>query len=253
MKTTRKYTILIADDETPARKLIFNFLKDQSHIEIVAEASDGFEAVKKINELQPDIVLLDIKMPKLNGFEVLELIDKQVEIIFTTAYDEFAIQAFEKNAVDYLLKPFSSERLSIALQKAISKNAAQEKSSEEKDEMAQLNSFINGPLHRIAVKQNDKIIIIPVLDVTHIQAQDDFIMIYTPNAHYLKYDRLKNIEMQLDNEIFIKIHRSFIVNIHFIEKIELMEKDSYNVFLKNKTTIKASKSGYSLLKQKLNI
>lgn len=252
MNNSTKLKILIVDDEMPARKLIGNFLQSSPYFEIIGEASDGFEAVKKINLLQPEIVLLDIKMPKLTGFEVLELVDYQSNIIFTTAYDEFAVQAFEKNAVDYLLKPFSAERLLSALEKAAKQNISME-TSQKQENLFQINSQINGVIQRIAVKNNDKIIIIPIAEITHIQAQDDFIMIYTASAQYLKYDRLKNIENQLDSQIFIKIHRSFIVNINFIDKIELMEKDSYLVLLKTKEKVKASKSGYLELKKALKI
>jgi two-component system LytT family response regulator len=247
------YKTLIIDDEKPARDIIRTFLKDFPEVEVTAECSDGFSGLKAIQEYNPDLVFLDIQMPKLTGFEMLELIDKPPLIIFSTAYDQYAIRAFEMNATDYILKPYSRERFSQAVRKALSNlqggTVARPdiqgllKTAEEKDEL----------LQRIAVKSRHKVHVIAVNEIVYLEAEGDYVMIHTGEGNYLKEKTMKYFESHLEPEKFIRIHRSYIVNAESIERIELYDKESYSVLLKNGTNLRASTSGYKLLKQVLHM
>lgn len=240
---------IIADDEDLARDLVKSFLQKHSNIEIIAECADGFNAVKAIHELKPDIVFLDVQMPKLTGFEVLELLEYKPIIIFTTAYDEFAVKAFELNAIDYLLKPFSQERFDKAIAKALS--IQQTNIPQQENKTQNLESYIDentSLIERVVIKKASQLIVIPVENINYIESQDDYVMIYDEKNNYLKQKTMKYFESVLDKEKFIRIHRSYIVNIEKIQKVELYEKDSYLVILKNGTQLKASRSGYQNLK-----
>lgn len=244
--------VLIIDDEEPARNLLTNFLKDYDNFEIIGECSDGFAAVKQINELQPDLIFLDIQMPKLTGLEVLELIEKMPLIVFVTAFDEFAINAFELNAVDYLLKPYSKKRFAEALEK-VQEKINQNIIPKEKYEKVKETVDAEKTLERIAVKVRTKIEIIPVENIIVFEAQDDYIQIYSDKGKYLKNMTMKYLEEHLDSNVFQRTHRSFIVNLNNIERIEKAEKDNFYIIMKNNIRAKASKSGYSILKKKLNL
>ena len=240
---------IIADDEDLARDLIKNFLQKYNNIEIVTECCDGFSTVKAINEHKPEIVFLDVQMPKLTGFEVLELLEHKPIIIFTTAYDEYAVKAFELNAIDYLLKPFSQERFDKAISKAFSVLNANLPQPESKT--SNLETYIDentALIERIVIKKASQLIVVPIENIYYIESQDDYVMIYDEKANYLKQKTMKYFESILDKEKFIRIHRSYIVNIEKIQKLELYEKDSYLVILKNGVQLKASRSGYQNLK-----
>ena len=218
-------------------------------MELLAEAEDGFKGVKLTMEYQPDVIFLDIQMPKLNGFEMLELLPSHPIIIFTTAFDAFAIKAFEMHAVDYLLKPFSYERFNLAIERAIERN----KTHQDENQMTELaDSYLQKShqhLDRVIIKKGDKIIIIPVEHIIYLEAEDDYVMMYTQEGRFLKEKTMKSFEDQLDPTQFIRIHRSFIVNIQQIESIQLYEKESYLCILKTGDKIKASKAGYKRLKE----
>ncbi|MHC1739412.1 MAG: LytR/AlgR family response regulator transcription factor [Ignavibacteriaceae bacterium] len=238
---------IIVDDESLAREIIKKYLLGFPEISLVAECSNGFEGVKAINELKPDLLFLDIQMPKLTGFELLELLDAPPLIIFTTAFDQFAIKAFEVNAVDYLLKPFSKERFAEAVTKAsaaLNKNEAQPL-DELIDYTVSEKSFIN----KIIIKENSRIFIYPVGEIVSIEAQDDYVMIYTLSSRHLKQKTMKFYEDKLDPSQFIRIHRSHIVNTGMIKNLELFEKDSYRLVLTNNSVLPVSKSGIKKLKQ----
>ena len=246
-----KIKVIIVDDEEPARKLIANFLKENPDFEIIDECAEGFSAVKKINELQPDLVFLDIQMPKLTGMEVLELLDNIPLIVFVTAYDEFAVKAFELNAIDYLLKPYSKKRFAETLEKVKDKFYKKIIPSEKYDNLKKsINHKKNS--ERIAVKNRSKIEVIPVEQIMLFEAQDDYVQIYSDKSKYLKNMTMKYLEAHLNKEIFVRVHRSYIVNINFIERIEKAEKESNYIIMKNNIVAKASKSGYQLLKGKLD-
>jgi len=241
---------LIIDDEQLARELIKNYLKNQSYIQIIGECENGFEGARDIAELKPDLVFLDIQMPKLNGFEMLELTDNPPEIIFITAHNDFAIRAFEMNAVDYLLKPYSQERLIAAVQKATERI----KTGTGKEKL--INQLVHLPLseklERIVVKTGTKIRVIPVDKITYLEAQDDYIMVYTDEGKHLKQGTMKYYEDHLDASKFIRVHRSYIVRIDQVVQLEPYTKDNYILKLKNGSALKVSRNGLKTLKDKLN-
>lgn len=243
---------IIIEDEEPARMVLREYIKKFPHISIIAEIIDGFNAVKTINEQKPDLIFLDIQLPKLTGFEVLELIEHTPIIIFTTAYDQYAIQAFEKNAVDYLLKPFSEERFNTAIQKAIEKLAVRQNDSTTVKKVVDYISSNTPHLDRIVVKTNSAIKVIPLEQVIYLEAQDDYVMIYTTGGKHLKEKTMKYFETHLPDRQFVRIHRSYIVNIDFIAQIEHFSKETYLAILKNGTKLKISESGYKLLRERLN-
>jgi len=243
---------IVIEDEEPARVVLREYLKKFPQITLLAEIIDGFNAVKIINEQKPDLIFLDIQLPKLTGFEVLELIDHMPVIVFTTAYDQYAIQAFEKNAADYLLKPFSEERFTSAIQKAMDKLAVRQNDSATVKKMVDYLSSESTLLDRIVVKTNSAIKVIPLDQVIYIEAQDDYVMIYTPSGKHLKEKTMKFFEMHLPDRQFVRIHRSYIVNIDYIVQIEHFSKDTYLAILKNGTKLKISDSGYKLLRERLN-
>lgn len=238
--------VILIDDEPLARALILNMLKSHTEYEVVAECNDGFEGFKAIQTHNPDLIFLDIQMPKLSGFEMLQLIDEPPAVIFTTAFDEYALKAFEANAVDYLLKPISKNRFEQALEKsknADSKNAIQG--------IAEANVF-DGYQHRIVVKDNDMIRIISSKDIHYIEANDDYIKIVTDNGSYLKKSTLKHVESTLDPKLFIRVHRSYLIPVSQLVRIEPYEKDSHVALLHCGAKVNISKSGMTKLKSVLD-
>jgi two-component system, LytTR family, response regulator len=244
---------IIIDDEQPARDIVKNFVKEHTEIEILTECSDGFSALKAINELKPDLVFLDIQMPKLTGFELLDLVEDPPVVIFITAYDQFAIKAFELNAADYLLKPYTKARFEAALQKALVSLGNEERKNERVKNVIASHDDQPEMLQRIAVKTGHKIHVVPVDEIIYIGAEGDYVMIYTKDNHYLKEKTMKYMESHLDPAQFVRIHRSSIVNIAHIARMEIYDKENYAILLKNNTTLKASISGYRLLKQILQL
>ena len=241
---------LIIDDEHLARELIKNYLKNQEELTILGEGENGFEGARLIAELKPELVFLDIQMPKLNGFEMLELIENPPEIIFITAHNDFAIKAFEMNAVDYLLKPYSKERLLNAISKATEKI----RSGIVREN--RINQLVQQPLteklERIVVKSGNKIKVIPVEKIIYLEAQDDYIMLYTDEGKHLKQGTMKYYEDHLDETKFIRVHRSYIVRMDQVVQLEPYAKDNYIMKLKNGTTLKISRNGLKNLKDKFN-
>ena len=247
------YKAVIIDDEKPARDIIRTFLRDIAEIEVLAECSDGFSGLKAVQELKPDLVFLDIQMPKLTGFEVLELIENPPVIIFSTAYDQYAIKAFEMNAADYILKPYSRERFTQAVGKAVARLQSGLSVQPEIQKILQSADEKEELLQRIAVKTRHKVHVVGVSEIIFLEAEGDYVMIHTKEGKYLKEKTMKYFESHLDSEKFIRVHRSFIVNAEKIERIELYDKESYSVILKNGASLRASSSGYKLLKQVLNM
>lgn len=245
-------TAIIIEDEQPARELVKNYLKTYNNIELLGEFSDGFSGIKAINELHPDLVFLDIQMPKLTGFEMLEILDHMPNIIFTTAYDQFAIKAFEMNAVDYLLKPFSRDRFGQAVEKALDRFS---KKQSPLNSIKELKKHVQNnieKLERVVVKTGSKIKVIPVEDIVWLESQDDYVMIYTSAGKYLKQETMKHFEEHLDGGNFIRVHRSYIVRLDAIVQLELYEKGSYLAVLSTGAKVKVSDSGYKNLKSKMS-
>lgn len=243
--------VLLIEDEELARNLLKALLKEFSELEIIGECGDGFSGAKAINELKPDLIFLDVQMPKLTGFELLELIEHKPEIIFTTAYDEFALKAFEMNAVDYLLKPFSNARLEQSIKKAIDKIRSKVKNSPIEAVKNFIDTESSKIIDRVLIKKNSQIIVIPTDHIKYIEAQDDYVMVYADEGRFLKQKTMAYFEQHLNPNRFVRVHRSYIVQLSEIDKIELYEKDSYLLMLKNGAKLKASKTGYKKLKEML--
>ncbi|MCX8011187.1 MAG: response regulator [Ignavibacteria bacterium] len=235
---------VIIDDEKLARDIVKKYLEPFSDFEVIAECSNGFEGIKIINEQKPDVIFLDIQMPKINGFEMLELIEEHPIIIFITAYDQFAIKAFEVNAVDYLLKPFSEQRFKEAINKALFYLKNKKQQINKVTELISNLDESKEVLERVVVKTGNKISIIPTEKILWIEAQDDYVLLNTEDGKFLKQKTMKYFEDKLDPKEYIRIHRSFIVKVSFIKQIELMQKETYNVVLKNGVKLPVSKSGY---------
>lgn len=244
-------TILI-DDEPLARSIVKEYLQAWPEFTIVQECGDGFEGIKAINAQAPDVIFLDIQMPKINGFEMLELIENPPAVIFTTAFDEYAIKAFETHAVDYLLKPFSKERFDKALQKWISSRAT----AAAGENLPLLETAAaQSPAHqnRVVVKEGSKIKIIPVPHIQYLEAADDYVKIHTADGTYLKNKTMAHFEQLLSAQQFVRIHRSYIINVQLITRIDPYEKDSHLVILQNGMRLPVSKSGYVRLKEALGL
>jgi two-component system, LytTR family, response regulator len=244
--------VIIVDDESLARKLVKQFLSAFKEFEVIDECADGFAAAKSISKNEPDLVFLDVQMPRINGFELLELLDPIPNIIFTTAFDQYAIKAFEASAIDYLLKPFDKERFAVA----ISKFKMQFHGLKSALPTNQLLSEIakdTPEMERIAVKSGNEIRIIPINQIRYLEAYDDYVKIFTKEDMFLKKQTLSYFESNLPNDQFIRIHRSFILNIKELTKIEQAEKDSHWVILRDQSRISVSRSGYQKLKQNLGI
>lgn len=246
--------ILVVDDEQPARMLIREYLAGQPDLAVVGECADGFEAVKAVGELDPDILLLDIQMPKLDGFEVLELLDREIPVVFVTAYDSYSIRAFEVHAVDYLLKPYGRERLLEAIERARGRLAQLRMPQGVVTELLPETSTAREvarsrqPLDRILIRDGAKVHVVPVASVLYIEAQDDYVCVVTKDQKLLKQQTLTDLEASLDRRRFVRIHRSFLLNVDHLVKIEPYAKDSRVAILRGDIRLPVSRSGYERLR-----
>ncbi|MGH9414113.1 MAG: LytR/AlgR family response regulator transcription factor [Terriglobales bacterium] len=227
------------DDEELARSVLKEMLCHDGRIEVVAECANGFEAVRAVTLHNPDLLLLDIQMPKLDGFEVLELIDKKVPVVFVTAHDDYALRAFEVHAVDYLLKPFTAERLRAAMDRALTRRPP--------DAAALAREAHSGPLERIVVRDGTKVTIIPVTRLDFAEAQDDYVSLASEGKRYLKQQTIASLEAALDARQFLRIHRSWLVRLELVARIEPAGKDSFMVVLRSGEKLPVSRSGYARL------
>lgn len=243
---------ILIDDEPLARSIVKEYLQHYPQIEVVQECNDGFEGVKAIMQHQPDLVFLDIQMPKISGFEMLELIEEPPAVIFTTAFDEYAIKAFENNAVDYLLKPFSRERFDKAIRKLTEQ---QNKPADKPDTSSLLETAAQLPQQnrRIVVKIAGRIRIIPVDEVHFLEAADDYVKIHTRDGNFIKNRTMGSFEQVLDAQQFVRCHRSYIVNVQFITRLDPYEKESYLAILKSGEKVSVSKTGYVKLRKVLGL
>lgn len=244
-----KINVLIVDDEAPARDLIRHYLSVIPEAEITAECEDGFQALKAIQEYNPDLVFLDIQMPKITGFELLEVLDKMPCIIFTTAYDQYAIKAFEMNAVDYLLKPFSRQRFNQAFEKAKLRLASPVGRMSNFDSLKIQVDEDKQILERVVTRLGSKLTVIPVEKIWYLESQDDYVMIYSDLGNHLKENTMKYFIQHLADDLFVQIHRSYIVNISYIASIELYEKNTHLITLKDGSKLRASAEGYKRLRE----
>lgn len=240
---------VIVDDEELARAVLREHLSAHPGITIVGECANGFEAVKAVGELQPDLLFLDIQMPKLNGFEVLELLPDPPAVIFVTAYDEFAVRAFEVHAIDYLMKPFSPERLATALEHAMERVG--QSSREQVAALVGEARLRDAPLERVLVRDGTRVHVVPIDSLDYVEAQDDYVCLHAEGKRFLKEQTMAELETLLDPKRFVRIHRSYILNIERIARVELYAKDSRIAILQNGTKLPVSRSGYARLSELL--
>lgn len=242
--------VILIDDEPLSRSILREYLESYTELTIVAECGDGFEGVKAITQHQPDLIFLDIQMPKINGFEMLELLDPVPAVIFSTAFDEYAMKAFEAHAVDYLLKPFSKERFDKAMQKWLLQRK-QSGTNENVTGLLEKQPRTAEDQNRVVVKSGSNIRIIPTAEIYYIEAFDDYVKIFTKDDFYLKKKTMSYYEQTLNPAEFLRVHRSFIIRLEHLTRVEPFEKNGYMALLKNNARIPVSRTGYTRLKDKL--
>ena len=241
--------VVVVDDEPLARAVVREYAQNDPGIEIVADCANGFEAVKAVAEHKPDLVLLDVQMPKLDGFEVLELLGRDQVVIFVTAYDQYALRAFEVHAVDYLLKPYSADRFQEAMQRARERLRA--KTALPLDDLVRDAKPRTGPAERILIRDGASVHVLPADAIDYVEAQDDYVAFKSAGKQYLKDQTIAAVEAMLDPARFVRIHRSFILNIDRIAKVELYAKDSRMATLRDGTRLPVSRAGYARLSELL--
>jgi two-component system LytT family response regulator len=258
MTTTDALRVIVVDDEALARSVVREYLAAHADVTIVAECSNGFEAVKAVSELSPDLMFLDVQMPKLDGFEVLELLGREVRVIFTTAYDKYALRAFDVHAVDYLLKPFSEERFAEALTRARERMHAEQApdaagAAPEPDLDALLADARprQAPLERVLIRDGAQVHVIAVDRIDYVEAQDDYVCFMAEGKSYLKDQTMAAVEAALDPARFVRIHRSYLLNIERIGRVELYAKDSRLAILRDGRKLPVSRAGYARLSKLL--
>lgn len=244
--------VIIIDDEPLARSIVIEYIQHFPDLIVSQVCSNGFEGIKAIQQYKPDLIILDIQMPKINGFEMLELIENPPAVIFATAFDEYAIKAFEAHAIDYLLKPFNQDRF----EKAIKKWREKKNSSSAEKQTKQLldDVSLTAPQsERIVIKDGSKIKIIPIQDVHYLEAADDFVKVFTKEGYFLKNKTMSHFEQVLDPSQFVRSHRSYIVNLQQITRIDPYEKDNHIAILRSGAKVPVSRSGYPKLKAILGL
>lgn len=241
--------VLIIDDEPLACELIQEYLQPFENLEVIGFCHDGFSGLKTIQDQKPDLLFLDVQMPKINGFEMLELIEEPPALIFSTAFDQYALEAFEANAIDYLLKPYSKERFEKAIAKFLNSAVG---NSDIPKMLADIGAKQKDQ-NRIVIKDGGKIKILPLQEIVHLEADDDYVKIYSINGKFLKKKTLQYYEDSLAQDSFCRIHRSHLINISHIERIDPYEKNGHLALLKDGSKIPISRSGFQKLKEKLNI
>jgi two-component system LytT family response regulator len=248
LEAGKKIRTMVVDDEDLARQVLREFLSKHSEIEIVAECANGFEAVKSASELDPDLLFLDIQMPKLDGFEVLELIGANRAVIFCTAYDTFAIKAFEVHAIDYLLKPISTERFGAALERAKERLSGKAQSAPLAAMELSASARPSHYLDRIPVRDGTSVFIVPVAKLDYAEAQDDYVALVSGGKKHLKQQTISSLETALDPSRFLRIHRSYIVNLERVVKIEPYGKDTHVAVLAGGVQLPVSRAGHARLR-----
>ena len=241
--------VAIVDDEELARRVLREYLSGMPDVEVVAECANGFEAVKAVADLAPDLLVLDVQMPKLNGFEVLELVSRDVAVIFATAHDEYAIRAFEVHAVDYLMKPFSAERLSAAVTRARERLARRDPAP-----LAALSAAMRpaaASATRVLIREGARVDVLPVEQIDFVQAQDDYVSYASNGRRYLKEQTLAEVEASLDPARFVRVHRSYIINLDRLTRVELDDRENRIALLSTGDRIPVSRSGHARLGERL--
>ena len=241
------YRCVIVEDEEPARTLLVRYLSEIPDIDVVGQFANGFEGLCGIQELLPDILFLDVQLPRLSGFELLELLPDPPVVVFTTAYDQYAVRAFESSAADYLLKPYSQQRLLQAVDRALAR-------IREPGGLRDVEPSRIAPkeiLDRVVVRTGNKIRILPVGDILYLEAQDDYVMLYLRDEKHLKERTMRYFEEHLPPDQFVRTHRSWIVQVGAIDQIELYDRENYILKGRDGRQIPVSRSGYQRLKEVL--
>ena len=246
MKTLRA---IIADDEELARRILREYLAGEPDIEIIAECPNGFEAVKGVNELRPDLLFLDVQMPKLDGFEVLELIDSSVAVVFVTAYDQYAMRAFDAAAVDYLLKPFTADRFRASLDRVRTRFASAAPPPDLPRDLKLASRAPGEFLERLVVKDGPRVHVIAAAKLDYAEAQDDYVALRSEGKTWLKQQTISGLESALDPRRFIRVHRGFLINMERIARVEPNTKDTWLAILRDGTRIPMSRAGYSRFRE----
>jgi two-component system, LytTR family, response regulator len=241
--------VAIVDDEALARSVLREYLTAIPDVEVIAECANGFEAVKVVAELKPDLLLLDVQMPKLDGFEVLDLVGRDVAVVFVTAFDQYALRAFEVHAVDYLLKPFSADRLSEALDRARDRLSKGERVPV--DAVSKAARPLNTRASRVLVRDGSRVHVLPVAKISYVQAQDDYAAFFCDGKEYLKEQTLTDVESSLDPAKFVRIHRSYLLNLDWLARVELDERENRIAVLTDGKRLPVSRAGYTRLAELL--
>jgi two-component system, LytTR family, response regulator len=241
--------VVVVDDEELARAVLREMLAAHADVTIVAECANGFEAVKAVAGVRPDLLLLDVQMPKLDGFDVIDLVGRDVPVVFVTAYDQYALRAFEVNAVDYLLKPFGAERLAEALDRVRARAAAREAPS--LDALVATVRSGRTPIERILIRERSEVHVIPVAKVDYVEAQDDYVSIRAGGRSYLKEQTLSDLEGLLDPRRFVRVHRRYLLNLSRLARIEQSVSDRRVAVLADGTELPISRTGYTRLRELL--
>jgi two-component system LytT family response regulator len=242
--------VAIVDDEALARSVLREYLTASADVDIVAECQNGFEAVKVVSELHPDLLFLDVQMPKLDGFEVLELVGRDVAVVFTTAYDQYALRAFEVHAVDYLLKPFSAERLAEALARARERLQRGERLPMQ-EIVSEARAAHSGQAGRVLVRDGSRVHVLSVEKIDYVQAQDDYVSFRCDGKDYLKDQTLAQAEAALDPAKFVRIHRSYVLNLDRLARVETDERENRLAVLSDGRKLPVSRAGYARLSARL--
>ncbi|MEJ2006364.1 MAG: LytTR family DNA-binding domain-containing protein [Cyclobacteriaceae bacterium] len=249
-----KITCIIIDDESLARDLLMEYIEPYDDIEVIAQCSKGKEAVEKINELEPDLIFLDVQMPGMDGFAVLEAIEHRPYVIFTTAYDQYALQAFEQNAVDYLLKPLNEDRLNTAVQRAMDRIGSSGNQNVE-ELIRTIQDENNGNNNRYSthlfVQKSEKLLNLEVKDIMYLEASGDYTVLSTKNDQFLSSSGIGKLEEKLDPEIFIRIHRSTIINLNYLKEIEKHFNGGLIVKMDNNKTFPVSRTYAKQIRKKV--
>jgi two-component system LytT family response regulator len=241
--------VVIADDEELARRVLREYLRTETDIEVVAECANGFEAVKAVNELKPDLVFLDVQMPKLDGFEVIELIDSAAAVVFVTAFDRYAMRAFDAAAVDYLLKPYSAERFRASLERVRARMREAKPAAALAPDLRLASRAPGDHVERIVVKDGSKVHVIPAGKLDYAEAQDDYVALRSDGRVWLKQQTISGLEAALDPRRFIRLHRSYLVNVERIARIDANTKDTWLAVLTDGTKIPVSRGGYARFRE----
>ena len=243
-----KIRAVIVDDEDLARQIVREYLREEEDIAILAECTNGFDAVKAVAEHKPDLLFLDVQMPKLDGFEVLELIGSEIAVVFVTAYDQYAMKAFDAAAVDYLLKPFDVQRFRAALQR-VRRRLGEKLLTPNASDLKNAAQAPGQYAQRIVIKDGTRVHIIAVDQLDYVEAQDDYVALHSGGKSYLKQQTISSVEASLDPARFVRVHRSFLVNLHRVSKIEPYTKDTRLAVLTDATQVPVSRAGYMRLRE----